>query len=100
VKYLRCLPIILFGRICDFCSKISFVENGEDDEGKSSVARLSRKAVPCSTTNTQNWIVNILGRLGEMKDGNGGSDTSIVSSIFLVGWVVAWPRGPRGDGSG
>jgi hypothetical protein len=47
---------MLFGRICDFCSKISFDEKGEDEDGKSSVARLSRKTMPCSMTSAQNWL--------------------------------------------
>jgi len=52
--YFRCLPIILFGRIHDFLSNISFDENGDEDDGKSRVARLSRKTIPCSMTSAQN----------------------------------------------
>ena len=55
-KYLRCLPITLFGRICDFRSRSSFVDNSE--VGESKVDRLSRNVIACSTTNAQNCAIS------------------------------------------
>jgi hypothetical protein len=51
---------MLLGRICDFLSKISFDDKGDEDDGKSSVARLSRKTMLCSTTSAQNCMSSIV----------------------------------------
>jgi hypothetical protein len=43
-----------FGMICDFLSRISFVDS--TDDGETNEERFSRKLMPCSTTKAQNYI--------------------------------------------
>lgn len=58
MKYLRCRPITLFGKICDFLSNMSFVDTCEFEE--SNEERFSRKVIACSTTSVQNCDISFI----------------------------------------
>lgn len=90
-NYLKCRPITLLGKICDFRSKISFVDS--DDPGESKVARLPRSLIACSTTRAQNCDISMMPVTWSVWNA-----TSIVSSMEAmdgVGWVVVMIRDLR-----
>ena len=48
----------LLGMICDFLSRISFVDKAGEEE--SNEDRFSKNVIPCSTTRAQNYIISML----------------------------------------